>query len=179
MSILSNNGLIEFVIPEESSPCIDLSNALLHVHARIKKQDSTVLIADSNVAPVCNFLHALWSQCDLFLNGVLLSQSSNTYPFRSYIETLLSFGEEAKKSQLSSLLQYQDTASRFDSLTNANKGFQKRKELAAGSRARHDWETPPRFMFPEPLSTKWGGGEAMIKQIRRCFLFGGNRGLDD
>ena len=50
------------------------------------------------------------------------------------METLLSFGEEAKKSQLSSLLWYEDTASRFDSFTNANKGFQKRKELAAGSK---------------------------------------------
>ena len=91
-------------------------------------------MADSNVAPVCKFLHALWSQCDLFLNGVLVSQSLNTYPFKAYVETLLSFGEEAKKSQLSCSFWYQDTASRFDSFTNANKGFQKRKNVAAGSK---------------------------------------------
>ena len=58
---LSNDGPIEFIIPGENSSYIDFSNTLLHVHARIKKQDGTVLAADSNVAPVCNFLHALWS----------------------------------------------------------------------------------------------------------------------
>ena len=68
------------------------------------------------------------------MNGVLVTQSSNTYPYRAYIETLLSFGKEAKKSQLSCSFWYGDTANRFDSLTNANKGFQKRKELAAGSK---------------------------------------------
>ena len=134
VSILSNSGPIEFLIPGENSSYIDLSNTLLHVCARIKKQDGTVLANDSNVAPVCNFLHTLWSQCDLYLNGVLVTQASNTYPYRAYIKTLLSFGEEAKKSQLSCSFWYGDTASRFDSLTNANKGFQKRKELAAGSK---------------------------------------------
>ena len=93
VSILSNNGPIEFLIPGESSSYIDLSNTLLHVRARVKKQNGTVLANDSNVAPVCNFLHALWSQCDLFLNGVLVTQASNTYPYRAYIKTLLSFGE--------------------------------------------------------------------------------------
>ena len=134
VSILSNNGTVEFLIPGESSSYIDLSNTLLHVCTRIKKQDRTVLANDGNVALVCNFLHALWSQCDLFLNGVLVTQASNAYPYRAYLETLLSFGEEAKKSQLSCSFWYGDTASRFDSLTNANKGFQKRKELAAGSK---------------------------------------------
>ena len=134
VSILSNSGPVEFLIPGESSSYIDLSNTLVHVRARIKKQDGTVLANDSNVAPVCNFLQALWSQCDSFLNGVLVTQASNTYPYRAYIETLLSFWEEAKKSQLSCSFWYGDTASKFDSLTNANKGFQKRKELAAGSK---------------------------------------------
>ena len=133
VSIFSNSRPIEFLIPGESSSYIDLSNTLLHVCARIKKQDGTVLANDSNVSPVSNFLHALWSQCDLYLNGLLVTQASTTYPYRAYIETLLSFGEEAKTSQLSSFW-YGDTASRFDSLTNANKGFQKRKELAAGSK---------------------------------------------
>ena len=59
VSILSNNGPIEFVIPGENSSYIDLSNTLLHVRTRIKKQDGTVLAVDSNVAPVCNFLHAI------------------------------------------------------------------------------------------------------------------------
>ena len=64
----------------------------------------------------------------------MISQSSNTCAYRSYTETLLSFGDEAKKSQLSCLLWYQDTSNRFDSFSKANKGFQNRKELAADSK---------------------------------------------
>ena len=64
----------------------------------------------------------------------MVSHSSNTYPYTAYMETLLSIGEEAKKFQLTTSFWYQDTASKFDSFTNANKGFQKRKELAAGSK---------------------------------------------
>ena len=56
-----------------------------------------------NVAPICSFLHALWYQCDLNLNGSLISQFSNAYSYRTYIKTLLSFENEAKKSQLTSL----------------------------------------------------------------------------
>jgi len=43
-------------------------------------------------------------------------QSSNTYPYRAHIETLLSFGPAAANSQLSASLWYKDTAGRFDSL---------------------------------------------------------------
>ena len=66
-----------------------------------------------------------------YLNN-LISQSNNTYAYTAYIETLLSFGDKTKKSQLS--LWYQDTPNIFDSFTNTNKGFQKQKELAVGSK---------------------------------------------
>ena len=65
VSTLSDTGPIEFVVPGESSSYINLSKTLLHVRAQIKKRDGTILTDDSNVAAVCNFLHALWSQCNL------------------------------------------------------------------------------------------------------------------
>ena len=49
-----------------------------------------------------NWLHSLFSQVDVYLNDTLATSSSNTYPFRSYVETLLSYGAEAKKTQLTS-----------------------------------------------------------------------------
>ena len=94
----------------------------------------TNLEADEQVAPECNFLHTLWSQCDLFLNGTLVTQFNNSYPYRAYIESLLSFGKEAKDSQLSSILWYRNTARHFDERDDANLGYAKRKELAANKR---------------------------------------------
>ena len=42
------------------------------------------------------------------LNGTLITSSNNTYPYRAYIETLLSYGRDAKHSQLTSALYYKD-----------------------------------------------------------------------
>jgi len=78
---------------------------------------------------IINFLHTLWSQCDLFLNGTLVTQSNNNYPFRSYIETL----EKSEKSQLSSVLWYQNMSGHFDERAATNVGYTERKEMAAGS----------------------------------------------
>jgi len=50
------------------------------------------------------FLHSLFSQVDISLNGTLITASTSTYPYRAMLETLLSYGEDAKTSQLTSAL---------------------------------------------------------------------------
>jgi len=60
--------------------------------------DGGNLAADAAVDPVNLFLHGLFSQVDISLNGTLITQSTNTYPYRVILETLLSYGEDAKKS---------------------------------------------------------------------------------
>ena len=42
------------------------------------------------------------------LNDTTISSNNNTYSYRAYIENLMSFGGEAKKSQLTSSLFYAD-----------------------------------------------------------------------
>ena len=69
---------------------------------------------------------------DVYLNGTLLNPLTNTNKYRAYIETLLCYGCEAKKSQLSSQLWYKDTADRTDVLEIAdgdtrNLGFMARR----------------------------------------------------
>ena len=71
---------------------------------------------------------------DVYLNGSLVTQSNNNYPYRAYIENLLSFGQEAKNSQLSALLWHRNTSRHFDSCATANKGYTQRKALAAESK---------------------------------------------
>ena len=68
----------------------------------------TDLAADTPVAPVNNWLHSLFSQVDVYLNDTLVTPSSNTYPFRTYVDTVQSYGTEAKNTQLTSQLWYKD-----------------------------------------------------------------------
>ena len=62
-----------------------------------------------------------------------MTQSNNNYPYCAYIESLLSFGREAKDSQLSSVLWYQNTAGHFDEKADVNLGYLIRKQLAANN----------------------------------------------
>jgi len=56
----------------------------------------------------------MFSQVIVALDATLISSSTNTYPYRPMLETLLSYGEDAKKSQLTSELFYKDEAWRID-----------------------------------------------------------------
>ena len=54
---------------------------------------------------------------DVYLNDTLVTPSSNTYPFRAYVDTVLRYGAEAKNTQLTSQLWYKDTAGHMDVTT--------------------------------------------------------------
>ncbi|GFY19643.1 uncharacterized protein F54H12.2 [Trichonephila clavipes] len=88
---------------------IDLSQTQLYVKAKIVKVDNTPITKDDTIGPVNLFLHSLFSQVDVSLNDCVVSNSNNTYPYRSYIETLLNHGYDSKTSQLTAELFYKDS----------------------------------------------------------------------
>ena len=96
---LDSGGPIEFVVPGAGDAYIDLANTYLLVRAKVVRGVGTDIADDTPVAPVNNWLHSLFSQVDVHLNDTLVTPSSNTYPFRAYVETLLSYGAEAKKTR--------------------------------------------------------------------------------
>ena len=133
MSVLASTGPIEFTISAENSNHIDLANTFLYVREIVTASDGTDLEVDVEISPECKFLHTMGSQIDLYLNGPLVNQSNNNYPYRAYIENLLSFSQDAKSSQLSAVLWYRNTASHFDRRGDANSGYTTRKALVAHS----------------------------------------------
>eukprot|EP00745_Piridium_sociabile_P016480 TRINITY_DN24483_c1_g2_i1.p1 TRINITY_DN24483_c1_g2~~TRINITY_DN24483_c1_g2_i1.p1 ORF type:complete len:437 (+),score=66.11 TRINITY_DN24483_c1_g2_i1:2267-3577(+) len=134
LSTLALNAPIEFYISGGTGDYMDLSNTLLHVRAKVTKLDGTNLDDPTNVAPINNWLHSLFSQVDVSLNNVLISPSENTYPFRAYIETLLNYGSEAKQTYLTSSCFYPDTPGRMnDTNGDNNTGLKTRRDLAAAS----------------------------------------------
>ena len=92
---------------------IDLSKTILSVKGNVFASDGVTAV-NTNVAPVNNFLHSLFKQVDVFLNGKQVTPAMGTYAYRSYIETLLNYDVSAKKSQLSSAMYYKDTAGKME-----------------------------------------------------------------
>ena len=133
---LDSGGPIEFVVPGAGDAYIDLANTYLLVRAKVVRGVGTDIADDTPVAPVNNWLHSLFSQVDVHLNDTLVTPSSNTYPFRAYVETLLSYGAEAKKTQLTSQLWYKDTAGHMEATqeNGGNAGLMERRRHIAGSR---------------------------------------------
>ena len=105
---LSNTGPIEFEF-EGKQQELDLAHVFLYVTVQLVKSNGSELDG-----PVNLFLHALFGQLDISLIGRKVSDGSNTNPYRAYLETLLSYGEETKSAHLTSSLFYKDTAGKMD-----------------------------------------------------------------
>ena len=115
-SVENANSAITFLIAG-TDEYVDLSKTILTVTGKITKKDGTSKLDgndQSNVAPVNNFLHSLFRQVDVYLNGKQVTPAMGTYAYRSYIETLLNYDVSAKQSQFSSALYYKDTAGQMD-----------------------------------------------------------------
>ena len=115
-SVENANSAITFLIAG-TDEYIDLSKTILTVTGKITKKDGTSKLDgndQSNVAPVNNFLHSLFRQIDVYLNGKQVTPAMGTYAYRSYIETLLNYDVSAKQSQFSSALYYKDTPGQME-----------------------------------------------------------------
>ncbi|CAH3126509.1 unnamed protein product [Porites lobata] len=139
LSNITDNGPIEFNVSGTGEEYLDLARTQLYVKAKITKANGTALDADIQVGPVNLFLHSLFSQVDVSLNERLISGSTNTYPYRAMIESLLNYGEEAKTSQLSMAMFYKDTAGKMNVVNplaaddEANLGLKARYEFTKES----------------------------------------------
>ena len=135
VSGMIESGPIEFNITSSADEYLDLSDSYIHITAHVSDQNVKGKADDDTFAPANLFIHSLFSQIDVSINGKLVSSSTNTYAYRAYIETLLSYGRAYKRSYLTNSLWYKDTADHFDALAEAdNKGAHKRRELLKNGR---------------------------------------------
>ena len=106
-SVQNDDAAITFMI-SGTDEYIDLSKTILVVEGTVEASNGSSQVSASQ-APVNNFLHSLFKQIDVYLNGKQVTPAMGTYPYRAYIETLLNYDVSAKKSQLSSALYFKDT----------------------------------------------------------------------
>jgi hypothetical protein len=131
-SALTDQGPYEFAVSGAGDEYIDLANTYLFVEAQIVADDDTALDARADVGPVNLWMHSLFSDVIVSLNEKLVSPLTSLYP---YIETLLSYGPAAKKSQLTGVMWYKDRPGHQYKRTTDNKGFTARKSLTAQSKS--------------------------------------------
>ena len=131
LATLDRSTNIEFnILNKSGSEYLDLSNAFLSVRAKIVKGDGGANVPAAKCAPVNNWVHSLFSQIDVQFNGVLVTPSENTYPYKAYMETLLTYDVGAKQSQLTLGMFYKDTANYMNQFDN-NIGMKQRQKRAA------------------------------------------------
>ena len=129
---------IEFTIPKGTS-FIDLSKTQLFLTMQIINSDDTNIDVGT-VALINNPLHSIIKQFSIRLNGTLITEQSDTYAYRAYIESLLNYDKSAKETFLTSALFMKDTAGNMDEPDPAqatqakkNMGLQKRSTFTFGS----------------------------------------------
>jgi len=69
---------LEFLIPDENDTYVDL-NIKLYIRGKLTKADGTTLDKTDFTAVTNNFLHSLFSQCRISLNGVTITQANELY----------------------------------------------------------------------------------------------------
>jgi hypothetical protein len=139
---ITDTGAIEFQI-QPSDDAVDLSNTQLYVRCKITNSDGTDLEENAAVGPCNLFFHSLFEQIDVHISNRLVTSGNNTYHYRSYLETLLNHGEEAKKSWLAAEMWHDDTPGRMDNLfafptpegSKANDGWIKRRSYTTKSKS--------------------------------------------
>ena len=78
----------------------------LYICGKFTKADGTDLDATDYTAGTNNFLHSLFSQCTIALNGVNITQSGDLYNYRAYLEIILSYGNDTTSSHLTNSYWY-------------------------------------------------------------------------
>lgn len=126
---LDNDGPLEFVFEASGDDYTDLSECYLKIKLKLLNSDGSNLAhtaagaaaAQATVVP-CNLgFHSLFRQVDLVLNDTLVQSSQDSYPYKAYLSTLLSYGKGVKESWLKTLEgYYEDQANKFDAADNTS-----------------------------------------------------------
>jgi hypothetical protein len=86
-----NQSDLEFFIPADHDTYID-PNIHIFIRGKLTKRDGSVLNDKDFTAVKSNFLYPLFSQYSVTLNGMTITQATELYDYRSYLETLLTYG---------------------------------------------------------------------------------------
>ena len=106
--VYSPNGpTLEFKVLGDRHNFLDMQHIYLELSCSIHQQNGADLrysagtAADSDEPTfINNILHSLFSECDVDANGIKISTANGLYAHKSYLETEMSHGKDAKETWL-------------------------------------------------------------------------------
>ncbi len=134
---ISHSTPLEFHVQASPDEYIDLGRTKLQLTLRIAKRSGEALGQGARVTTANLLLHTLFSRVDCKLNGTLVTANVDTYPYKAYLETILSHGSASSKSWLQAELYEEDDPcnDNYDpTARNAQPGIKKRNERIKESR---------------------------------------------
>lgn len=137
VSEIAGNSPIEILFSAQNGmDYIYLKRSRLYVKLKIINGENALTDADI-VGPVNLLLQSLFSEVDVSMRNKPINNSGAHYPYLSMLNTLLSYGSDAKSSQLSSQLWESDHTGDFDDANaknGENFGILKRTALPKSSK---------------------------------------------
>ena len=127
---------MEFVVINAAKLDLDLNNSRFMVRCRIVKNDGTNMpAADACKSGVVNLLlHSLLKEVTVLFNNKTVSDPSNMYAYRFYLETLLTCNDDIQKYRLKSEGWHKDKHNKMDKAESKdNTGLVERRKYCAES----------------------------------------------
>lgn len=137
---ITADGPIEFTVSQDAHAFTNLSQSYLELKCKVLKSDNTAPAAanegvypdESKVFPVNYFGGAMFKNVEVLVNQKNVSHANDLYPYKSFIEYVLTYDEATKEEQGALAFFYKDTGT-FDDTTTlntaTNKGAFSRWEL--------------------------------------------------
>jgi hypothetical protein len=94
-AIADSAATVEFNITGDGDEYIDMSELRLYMQVKVD-----TVAADGKVSLIKYWPQALFRQCDMFLNGTMVTTSSSMYAYNAYVSSVLSFPKSVKEDQL-------------------------------------------------------------------------------
>ena len=138
ISAIQHQTPIDFMVPGTEQIYLDLSRSFLYVRVKITTATGTNIGQNVQIGPINLSLHSMFSNVDVELSGKSISDANGLYPYRAYIETVLSYAQDAQDSHLQSALWFKDTPGKMETLASngnnaTNTGLKNRAALFAES----------------------------------------------
>lgn len=132
ISALNDGTPLQFDIKGAGTDYLDPSDIYLKLKVKITKADGKNIESTNAVAPINDIGNAMFSNVDLVMNNVVVSETSNMYGAKCYGSTLFSLPQDVKDTHLFMEGWHADQATKFDDALNT--GYQVRRDRFALSK---------------------------------------------
>ena len=137
VSPITNSGPIEFIVPRDNECSFILNQTRLSGYFIVETDKGKKVTDADEISLVNHFTTCLFSQVEVYLNGTQICDlsSSNSYPWRMFIQSYLSYSDAVKKSYLAAEGFYKSNPSEADdtkfteAVIKETLGLKKRKKI--------------------------------------------------